>query len=79
MPTNMGTLDRRLRLFLLAPVLVVVGFAIGPLGAVPVILYVVAGVMAVTSLAGSCPLYTLLGIRTCPAARGTTSGSRVAG
>lgn len=78
MPTNMGTIDRRLRLFVLAPVLVVVGLVIGPLGVLPIVLYAGAGVMAATSLAGSCPLYTLIGIRTCPTG-GTTSGSRASG
>lgn len=74
----MGTTNRRLRLFVLAPVLVVVGLVIGPLGVLPVVLCAVAGVMVATSLAGSCPLYPLLGIRTCPAARWTTSGPRAA-
>lgn len=77
MKTNMGTLDRRLRLFLVAPALVVAGIVVGPLGVVPVILYAVAGVMAATSLAGSCPLYTVLGIRTCPVDGGIGSPSRV--
>lgn len=77
MKTNMGTLDRRLRLFLVAPALVVAGIVVGPLGVLPVVLYAVAAVMAATSLAGSCPLYTLLGVRTCPAAN--SPRSRVAG
>ena len=62
----MGVWDRRLRLFVVAPVLVLVGLLVGPGGWVPVLLYVLAGVMAATSVVGSCPLYTLFGIRTCP-------------
>jgi len=67
MKLNMGTLDRRLRLFLLAPALVLVGVFVGPGGVVPIACYALAGVMVATSLVGSCPLYTLLGIRTNPA------------
>lgn len=67
MKLNMGTLDRRLRLFLIAPALVVAGILIGPGGILAIVLYVLAGVMVATSLAGSCPLYTLFGLRTCPA------------
>ncbi len=66
MKLNMGTLDRRLRLFLVAPALILAGVLIGPGGILAIVLYVLAGVMVATSLAGSCPLYTLLGIRTCP-------------
>ena len=67
MKLNMGTLDRRLRLFLVAPALVVVGIVVGPGGVLPVVLYALAAVMVGTSLVGFCPLYTLLGIKTCPA------------
>lgn len=67
MKLNMGTLDRRLRLFLVAPALVVIAIVMGPGGLVPIVLYVVAAVMVGTSLVGSCPLYTLVGVQTCPA------------
>ncbi|MAS55955.1 MAG: DUF2892 domain-containing protein [Nocardioides sp.] len=67
MKLNMGTLDRRLRLFLVAPALVVIALVMGPGGLVPIVLYVVAAVMVGTSLVGSCPLYTLVGVQTCPA------------
>jgi len=67
MKLNMGTLDRRVRLFLLAPALVLVGILVGPGGVVPIVCYALAGVMIATSLAGSCPLYSLFGVRTCPA------------
>jgi hypothetical protein len=77
MKLNMGTLDRRLRLFVLAPVLVVAGVTLGPTGIVAIVLYVLAAVMVGTSIAGSCPLYTLFGIQTCPtrsASKGTDVG-----
>lgn len=67
MKLNMGTLDRRLRLLLVAPAMVVVAVAMGPGGLVPIVLYVVAAVMVSTSLVGSCPLHTLVGVQTCPA------------
>lgn len=72
MKLNMGSLDRRLRLFLIAPALVVAGILIGPGGVVPIFVYVLAGVMVATSLVGSCPLYTLFGLRTCPASTSDT-------
>ncbi len=68
MTTNMGTIDRVLRLalgvFLLAaPFFSGIGFLQSGLGmAVAVIVGIV---MVGTSALGSCPLYTLFGIRTC--------------
>lgn len=73
MKLNMGTLDRRLRLFVLAPVLVIAGVVVGPTGVFAIVLYVLAAVMAATSMAGSCPLYTLFGIQTCPKRTSTTA------
>lgn len=64
--TNEGTLDRALRVIVGATLLALV--FIGPktlwglVGLVPLL----------TGLAGSCPLYTLLGIRTCPVKKPTT-------
>ena len=69
MKINMGTLDRRLRLFVVAPAMVVVGVVVGPSNPAAIVLYAVAAVMAVTSLVGSCPLYTVLGMKTCPVNR----------
>jgi hypothetical protein len=73
---NMGSIDRKIRIFAVAPALVVAGLLIGPGGVVAVILYVLAGVMVATSLVGSCPLYSVFGIKTCPA--DTTSASAAA-
>lgn len=66
MKLNMGTLDRRLRLFLVAPALIVIGVLLGPGAILSIVLYALAGVMVATSLVGNCPLYTILGIKTCP-------------
>lgn len=62
--TNEGTLDRALRvvagLVLIALVFVGPQTPWGWIGIVPLL----------TGLAGWCPVYTLLGIRTCPANKG---------
>ena len=64
MSTNMGTIDRRLRGFLVAPLAVVLGVVLGPASAVAIVLYLVAGVMAATAAVGFCPLYTLVHVDT---------------
>ena len=69
---NMGPADRKLRAFLVAPALVVVGVLVGPAGWLAIVLYVLAGVMWATAAAGSCPLYALFGLRTCPLQKVTT-------
>lgn len=65
LPTNEGTLDRAVRvvlgLVLLSLVFVGPQSLWGLVGLVPL----------VTGLVGSCPIYTLLGIRTCPANKQT--------
>lgn len=61
----MGTTDRILRILLAA----VIGFLYfnGTLtGTIGIVALVVATVFLLTSLVGSCPLYQLLGISTCP-------------
>jgi Protein of unknown function (DUF2892). len=63
---NMGSADRKLRAFVVAPVLVVVGVLVGPAGWLAIVLYALAGVMLATAAAGFCPLYALFGLRTCP-------------
>ena len=63
---NMGTLDRGLRAFVVAPVAIVVAFFLGAGTVGGVILFVVAGIMLATSATGFCPNYTLLGISTHP-------------
>ena len=73
MNKNMGPADRKLRLFLVAPLLVVAGLLVGPAGWLAIVLYVLAAVMAATSVAGSCPLYSIFGLRTCPLPQSSNS------
>ena len=72
MNMNMGSADRKLRAFVVAPVLVVAGVLVGPAGWRAIVLYALTGVMLATSAAGSCPLYMLFGLRTCPLQKVTT-------
>ena len=66
MTTNMGTFDRGGRLAI-AVVLLVLAFATNVLGSGVLfwLALVVAGVFAVTALVGNCPLYSVLGLKTC--------------
>ena len=66
MKKNMGLADRMLRIFPVVPVLAVAAILIGPGSVIGIILLAAAAVMLVTSLAGVCPLYTLLHVTTCP-------------
>jgi len=66
MTTNMGTFDRVLRtvLAIAFALLYATGTVTGTWG---VVLLVLGGVFLLTTLIGWCPLYTLLGVRTCAA------------
>lgn len=68
MSANMGTIDRALRL-ILGVVLVVLPFVTSfALWETPALRYgamVVGAVFIVTSLVRFCPLYTLIGLKTC--------------
>lgn len=75
MKLNMGPLDRKIRILAVAPALLVAGLLLGPGGVLAVILYVLAVVMVATSLVGSCPVYTILGIKTCRQAPVATESS----
>jgi hypothetical protein len=57
MKLNMGSTDRKIRAFLIAPLLVIVGIVAGPTGALAYVLYLLAVVMLVTGVVGFCPLY----------------------
>lgn len=68
MKPNMGTADRIIRV-LIAAVLAYLFFSgtvTGTLGLVGVVL---GAVFVLTSLVGFCPLYTLVGLNTCPRKR----------
>jgi uncharacterized membrane protein YphA (DoxX/SURF4 family) len=64
MKKNMGSADRAIRL-LLAAVLVILNFSGVISGVVGLIALVVAAVFTVTTLVGYCPLYSLIGVKTC--------------
>ena len=66
MKKNMGIADKSIRIILAIVVAVLIYF--GELsGMTAIILGVLAGVFLLTSLLSFCPLYALVGIRTCPA------------
>ncbi|MBA3864439.1 MAG: DUF2892 domain-containing protein [Erythrobacter sp.] len=64
MRKNVGNIDRALRL--IAAVIAIALAVMGVLtGTAAIVAYVVAGVLVLTSLVSFCPLYRLLGLRTC--------------
>jgi len=66
----MGNTDRIIRIIIAA---IVVGLYVTNIitGTFGIILLVVAGVFMLTSLISFCPLYTLLGINSCPVKKPT--------
>jgi hypothetical protein len=72
MNVNLGSADRNLRAFVVAPVLIAAGVLAGPVGLLSIVLYVLAGVMVATAAVRSCPLYMLFGLRTCPVQKAAT-------
>jgi len=64
MKRNMGTIDRLVRGFVVAPAAIAWAAAVGWSGVWAVVALVVAGLMLLTALAGFCPLYAMLGIDT---------------
>ena len=66
MTRNMGTWDRSLRTFVVAPAAIVVAFIVGAGSVGGIILFAVAGIMLGSSATAFCPTYTLLGISTHP-------------
>lgn len=65
MKKNMGSVDRIIRL-IIASIIAVLFFTNFVSGTLGIILLLAAGVFALTSLISFCPLYTLVGINTCP-------------
>ena len=68
MSVNVGTFDRAIRIILgLALIIVpfVGGFGIFEGMISKIIAVAIGAVFVLTALAGNCPLYSLLGIRTC--------------
>jgi len=65
MKTNMGTTDRIIRL-VIAAVLAFLYFSGTVTGTLGIVALVVAAVFTLTSLVSFCPMYSLLGMSTCP-------------
>jgi hypothetical protein len=61
---NMGSLDRALRAFVIAPVAIGVAVALGASSIGAIVLFVVAGIALTTGATGRCPNYVLFGIDT---------------
>ena len=66
MKKNMGSTDRIIRL-LVAAVIAGLYFTNTITGTLGIVLLALAGVFVLTSLVSFCPIYTLLGLNTCPA------------
>lgn len=65
MKKNMGSADRIIR-FIIAVVVAVLYFTNTITGTLGIVLLVLAGVFVLTSLISFCPLYSLVGLNTCP-------------
>lgn len=65
MKKNMGNADRIVRILIAA---VLAGLYFGGIvtGTLGLILVIVAGVFLLTSVIGFCPLYSLIGVNSCP-------------
>ena len=73
---NMGTLDRGVRAFVVAPAAIVVALILGAGTVAGIVLFVVAGIMLATAATGYCPNYSLLGISTDPRLHRVSHGIR---
>lgn len=76
MKRNEGTVDRVIRVVLGAAA-IGGAVAVGPASVLGIVLLVVAAIMLVTAAAGTCPLYSLFGISTCPVEKGSSSRPKV--
>jgi hypothetical protein len=65
MKKNMGNIDKIIRI-LIAIVVAVLFFTNIISGTLGIVLLVLASVFVLTSVMSFCPLYTLVGINTCP-------------
>jgi hypothetical protein len=65
MKKNMSTIDRVVRV-ILAAVFAYLYFSGTVMGTLGIVLVVLAAIFLLTSLVSFCPLYTLVGISTCP-------------
>jgi Protein of unknown function (DUF2892) len=65
MKPNMGNVDRIIRV-LLATVFAYLYFSGTVTGVLGIVLVILGAVFVLTSLVSFCPLYTLVGLNTCP-------------
>jgi Protein of unknown function (DUF2892). len=65
MSSNMGSIDRLVRAFIVAPVAIVIAVVVGVGSVAGIVLLALAAVMLATSAVGFCPLYKLVGLDTC--------------
>ncbi len=68
MKTNMGKLDRYLRALAVTIFLILVNLGLVT-GTLKAVLGMMGIILITTALMGICPVYSLLGINTCPAKR----------
>ena len=66
MTRNMGTFDRALRAFVVAPAAIVVALILGAGTPGSIVLFIVAGIMLATAVTAFRPTYTVVGISTEP-------------
>jgi fatty acid desaturase len=66
MKKNMGNADRLIRI-VLAAIFAILYFTNTVTGTFGIILLIFGGVFLLTSFISFCPLYTLIGLNTCPA------------
>ena len=64
MTRNMGSWDRSLRTFVVAPIAIAGAVIVGAGSVGGITLFAVAGVMLVSSATAFCPTYTVVGIST---------------
>lgn len=65
MKANMGTADRIIRLVIVA-IFATLYFTETVTGTFGIVLLALGGIFTLTSLISFCPLYTLVGLSTCP-------------
>ncbi len=65
MKKNVGRTDKIIRL-VIAVALIALFFTGKISGSLGIVGLVVAGVFALTAIVGTCPIYSILGARTCP-------------
>ena len=65
MKKNMGTIDKVVRVTI-AAIIAILYFTNAITGTLGIVLLILAGVFALTSLISFCPIYRIFGLSTCP-------------